>query len=299
VNRSSTASRWRKLTGRVVALNYEVTGEQYAGWMADIGVPHDRLYVVNMRGRRNLLADEDGRRSLAEVIRAQDGEVLTVDPFGRAYTGKSQYDPAEVTPWLVRLNEVAEQAGIRELVMTVHAGWDGERTRGSTALEDWPDSIVTMTRDPDTGERFLRAEGRDVDLDEDRLDYDRDTRRLRLSGAGNRRQVRQTARGEHLADVVEQIVAATPGVNVTGIETALRDRGESLQKGDASKACRIAEERGTVRREQKGRSMLHFPATHSEGQLALCEPTPTNPGVPQGQVTTYPDPPYMAGYVRG
>ena len=58
---------------------------------------------------------------------------------------------------------------------TVHAGCDGERTRGSTALEDWPDSIVTVTRDPETGERFLRAEGRDVDLDEDRLDFDLET----------------------------------------------------------------------------------------------------------------------------
>ena len=87
----------RKLGGRVLALNYEVTGEQYAAWMDEIGVPHDRLFVVNLRGRRNLLADEDGRQQLAELIRAQDGEVLIVDPFGRAYTGKLQYDPAEVT----------------------------------------------------------------------------------------------------------------------------------------------------------------------------------------------------------
>jgi hypothetical protein len=278
-----------RLTGRVVTLNYEVTGEQYAAWMDDIGVPRDRLYVVNMRGRRNLLADEDGRRELIELIQAQDGEVLIVDPFGRAYTGRSQYDPAEVTPWLVRLDEVAEQAGVRELVMTVHAGWDGERTRGSTALEDWPDSIVTMTRDAEAGERFLRAEGRDVDLDEDRLDYDPETRRLRLSGAGSRQQVRQSERGERLARLVAEIVPAQPGINVTGIEAALRERGESLQKGDTSKACHLAEKRGTIRREHKGRSVLHFPAGHA----------PTNPDVPPGQVTTYPDPPIYGGYVRG
>jgi len=70
-----------KLTGRVVALNYEVTGEQYAAWMDQIGVPRDRLYVVNLRGRRNLLADEGGRGELVEMIRAQEGEVLIVDPF--------------------------------------------------------------------------------------------------------------------------------------------------------------------------------------------------------------------------
>jgi hypothetical protein len=68
-------------------------------------------------------------------------------------------------------------------------------------------------------------------------------------------------------------VSEQPGVNVTGIETALKDRGESLQKGDTSKACRVAEERDTVRSEQKGRSVLHFPAAHA----------PTTSDVPRGR----------------
>jgi hypothetical protein len=96
-------------------------------------VPRERAYVVNLRGRRNLLADEEGRAELVDMIRAVGGQVLAVDPFGRAYTGRSQNDAAEVTPWLVRLDEVAEQAGVTEVVLTAHAGWDGERTRGS-----WP-----------------------------------------------------------------------------------------------------------------------------------------------------------------
>ena len=182
------------ITGRVIVLNYEVTGAQFARWMADIGVPPDRCYVINLRGRRNLLADAEGRAELVGQIRAQSGEVLVVDPFGRAYTGKSQNDAAEVTPWLVRLDEVAEQAGITEVILTAHAGWDGERTRGSTALEDWPDVIVTMTRDPDSDERFIKAEGRDVDLPEDRLSFDPATRTLALSGDGSRRQVRHDDR---------------------------------------------------------------------------------------------------------
>jgi hypothetical protein len=158
-----------KIDGRVIALNYEVTGEQYARWMDDIGVPQHRLYVVNLRGRRNLLADDEGRGELVELIRAQEGQILIVDPFGRAFTGKSQNDVAEVTPWLARLDEVAEKAGVTELILTAHAGWDGERTRGSSALEDWPDSIVNMTRDEDTDARFIKADGRDVDVPEDRL----------------------------------------------------------------------------------------------------------------------------------
>ena len=58
------------LTGRVVVLNYEVTGAQFARWMHDIDVPADRLYVVNLPGRRNLLADAAaGRHSPSSSAR--------------------------------------------------------------------------------------------------------------------------------------------------------------------------------------------------------------------------------------
>ena len=251
-----------KLDGRIVALNYEVTGDTYARWMNDIGVPVDRLYIVNLRGRRNLLADQEGRDELVDIIRAAEGEVVTVDPFGRAYTGKSQNDTAEVTPWLVRLDEIAEQAGATELILTAHTGWDGERTRGSTALEDWPDVIVTMTRDPDTDARFIKAEGRDVQIDEDRLDYDPLTRRLTLSGAGSRKQVRASDHIEHLAETVRDIVTATPGINVSGIRTALRDRDEHLQRNDANAAAKLAETNDWIRRESGPKnSWRHFPTT--------------------------------------
>jgi AAA domain len=275
-----------KVEGRVVVLNYEVTGTQFARWMRDVGVPADRMYVVNLRGRRNLLADDTGRAELAAMIRAQDGEVLVVDPFGRAYSGKSQNDAAEVTPWLCRLDEVAESAGISELVLTAHAGWDGERTRGSSALEDWADVVVTMTRDPDTDVRFLKAEGRDVLLEEDRLAYDPQARRLSLSGDGSRKQVRKADHLDHLAKAVRDIVAADPGINVTGLREALREGDEHLQREDAGKAAKVAEERGWITREKGPRNAWqHFP---TESSRVVPKSSP-------GRVVSSPDPSYRDG----
>lgn len=275
-----------KLDGRVVVLNYEVTGETFARWMRDIGVPADRLYVVNLRGRRNLLADEAGRTELARMIRAQEGEVLLVDPFGRAYTGKSQNDSAEVTPWLVRLDEVAESAGCSEVVLTAHAGWDGERTRGSSALEDWPDSIVTMTRDPETDQRFIKAEGRDVDVEEDRLDYDPATRRLSLSGAGSRKQVRATEHIEQLAAAVRDAVEAEPGVNTSKLAEMLREAGHHLQREDTTAAVRLGMARGWIVRQDGPRnSKQHFPGQSSR---VVPESSP-------GRVVSSPDPSYKDG----
>lgn len=278
-----------KLDGCVVALNYEVTGAQFARWMDDIGVPPDRMFVINLRGRRNLLADDDGRAELAELIRAQGGEVVIVDPFGRAYTGRSQNDAAEVTPWLVRLDELAESAGVREVLLSAHAGWDQERTRGSTGLEDWPDSVITMTRDQDTGERFIRAEGRDVEVAEDRLHYDPATRRLSLTGAGNRSQVRHADRLEKLAVAVRDVVAETPGLNTTELREALRARDEHLQREDASAAAKLAESRGWVTRVQGARgALLHHPGILTSG-------VPSSPEASPGQVVSSPDPSYRGG----
>jgi hypothetical protein len=258
-----------KLAGCIVALNYEMTSEQYAAWMDAIGVPRDRLYVVNLRGRRNLLADQAGRDELADMIRAHEGEVLAVDPFGRAFTGKSQNDSAEVTPWLVRLDDLAEQAGAAELILTAHAGWEGERTRGSSALEDWPDVIVTMTRDPDTNQRFLKAEGRDVDLDEDQLNYDTATRRLTLTGAGSRKQIRATVATDTLVDYVVETVTAYPGINTTELTRRLRERGAHLQHGQAGHAADLAVERGLIRRDPGPRnSKLHYPTDTGQEMLS-------------------------------
>lgn len=275
------------IDGRVVVLNYEVTGATFARWAHDVGVPTDRMYVINLRGRRNLLADDEGREQLAALIRAQDGQVLLVDPFGRAYTGESQDKAEHVAPWLIRLDEVAEQAGIAELILTAHAGWNGERVRGSSALEDWPDVIATMTRDPDTDTRFLKAEGRDVDLDEDQLEYDGPTRRLTLAGTGNRRQVRQATAHDKLAETVRDIVTATPGLNVTGIRNALRDdAGEHFQRGDDSRAIAIATERGWIHRVPGPRnSFKHYP-----GPVV-----PTLPEPAHGTELSRPDPPPIGG----
>jgi hypothetical protein len=41
------------------------------------------------------------------------------------------------------------EVGARDLIVTTYAGWNGERSRGSAALEDRADSIITLTRAED------------------------------------------------------------------------------------------------------------------------------------------------------
>ena len=272
--------------GRVALLNYEVTGAQVARWASEVGVPQDRLLLVNLRGRRNPLLVPDDRKRLADLLGEHETETLIVDPFGRAYNGKSQNDAAEVGGWLVALDQFARsEAGVKDLVLTAHAGWDGERTRGSSALEDWGDVILTLTRDnDDAARRYLSAEGRDVLVEEDRLDYDPTTRMLTLAGVGSRTKAKAARRHDKLLTEVVAVVTEKPGLTTTQIGDHLRALSVGFQRGDVGTAARRAVESG------------HLISQHGPRNSVLWFPkVPSSPDRSQWEVGSSPDPSYKGG----
>ena len=278
------------LTGNVALLNYEVSGAQLARWARDVGIDGDRLVLANLRGRRNPLSDPEDRAALAARLREHDVEALIVDPFGRAYGGTSQNDAGEVGAWLVGLDHFARaEVGATDLVLTAHAGWNGERTRGSSALEDWADVIVTLTRDAEAEDSptYMRAVGRDVDLDEDALTFDPDTRHLSMTGTGSRRAAKRTRKLEDVMGAMVQAAQGQPPLSVNALGRLLREQGVPMQKGDENQAAAQLVERGifVVSDGPRG-AKLH----------ALRVTTPDHPQPPPaGQVTTTPDRPLRVG----
>jgi hypothetical protein len=259
----------RPLDGNVALLNFEVSGDTAARWADEHGIDHNRLLLVNLRGRRNPFAHPEDREKLAALLRSHDIEALNVDPFGRAYTGKSQNDSGEVGTWLVDLDVFARaEAGATDLILSAHAGWNAERTRGASALEDWADGIVTMTRDADDEtQRFMRAIGRDVELDEDQLLYDENTRTLTLAGTGSRKKASATRKVDELVPFVHRAAHQTPGASTAELERLIRgmDDAPAFQSRDVSKAARAAQEQGLVRifDNGPGKAKQHHPATPS------------------------------------
>lgn len=278
----------RPIDGIVAILNLEVSAAMLGRWADEHGIDRDRLYLVNLRGRRNPFTHPQDRAILATDLRARDVESLIVDPFGRAYPGKSQNDSGEVGAWLVDLDLFARgEVGAKDLVLTAHAGWNGERTRGSSALEDWADVILTMTRDADDESlRFLRATGRDVEIAEDQLDFDPSTRTLSLAGTGSRKMSHDAKRLDELVLAVVEQVTVTPGINGSGLGEALKCAGVSFQKGDERKAARAAVDAGRLRIELGARN----------AKLYFCTDLPrTTPNYPDGASVTYPDPTLIGG----
>jgi hypothetical protein len=260
----------RPLAGRVAILNFEVSSAQLGRWAVQAGLPRDRLFLVNLRGSRNPLAHIDDRGQLAALLKSHDIESLIVDPFGRAYGGTNQNDAGEVGAWLTDLDRFTRsEVGAHDLILTTHAGWNAERTRGSTALEDWADSIVTMTcgSDKDADTRYLRAIGRDVLLEEDQLHHDPQTRLLSLTGSGSRHQTRKNATAKSLLVPLSQYVTLHPGCSSTDLINGLREqanKGEldlSFQDQQIRAAAKLAAEQGLIRRNEggPGKATKHYP----------------------------------------
>lgn len=248
----------RPASGNVAMLNFEVSGKQFAHWADDLSVDPERLFLVNLRGASNPFADERRLAELAGLLRARDVESLIVDPFGRAYPGQSQNDPGEVGHWLADLDRFARQdVGALDVVLTAHAGWSGEHMRGASAGEDWPDSILYLTRDEDTNLRYLRADGRDVELEESELVMD-GQRRLTLSGNGSRTNARQSRKQDDLLGRVMEALAGSPGVKVGELENLVRNAGGNFQKGAVSKAARQGAEAGLLRCERGERNAIRY-----------------------------------------
>ena len=70
----------RPITGNIAVLNYEVTGRQLAWWAQQVGIPGDRLILVNLRGRRNPFSYADDRAKLTDLLAPARTEVLTRRP---------------------------------------------------------------------------------------------------------------------------------------------------------------------------------------------------------------------------
>jgi hypothetical protein len=259
--------RVKPISGRVAHLNYKVAGEQLGYWARQAGLPGDRFLQINLRGKRNPFAHPEDVERLTEKLRAHEVKSLIVDPFGQAYPRTNQDSSGEVGAWLAELNMFArEQARVCDLILVVHAGWNQERARGSSALGDWPDSILYLTRQEDTDKRYFRAIGRDVWVDEDALNYDPDTRRLSLSKTGGRKQNKsqeKEAKVEALVDPVCAQVQHNPGLSQNEILKQLRRLHQdgalktSFQDHHALKAITRAVESGSITYQDDGPGKPH------------------------------------------
>jgi hypothetical protein len=251
------------LTGSVLFLNFEMSGPTLDAWLNDLDLPLDaqkRLFIKDLRGAPSPFATEAEQQKLSEEMRSLNVDFVVVDVFARAFGGE-QNSNSEVAAFLGMLDRVVTAGGAQELALVAHAGWgNSERARGASALEDWADTIASLTMDEGGANpaRYLRAFGRDVDIEKDRLDFDPATRRLTLTGAGGPGATRKAAKAVELAEPILAIVRRVPGVGVGTIEKELRDLSIPFRKGEHSPAIAALVESGALERRREGTAWHHW-----------------------------------------
>jgi hypothetical protein len=201
-------------------------------------------------------------------LKEKDIQVLIVDPLSNAFTGKDQANVDDMRHFLSTIDRLRRDAGLTEVVVLAHTGWTNtDRARGSSAIEDWPDAIVSLTADS-KGRRFVKLEhGRDVGFEESLLDYDSVTRHMTYTGEGSQREAEAQDRSDALIPVLVRLVQDSPGMTVKEIRELVRKTGWGGQDGDVSRALAQAAEQGLLHRVDGPRnSKLHYPGPKPSGK---------------------------------
>lgn len=238
--------------GNVAFWNYELSERQMLSWFAKLGLTADEqrlISVWNLRGYSMPLLQDFGERDAVDWLRERDIGTLVLDPLFRSFRsagGLDENSNGEMGRFLDKLDRIKERANVTDLFIPTHFGRAEERTRGATVIDDWCDGRWNFTKKDDA--RYLSAEGRDVALDEDRVDFNVDGLRLTLSGTGGRKS--GAAALEKKYDAVMAYVAEHPDANAGDLDKACK-----LHPTEASgiRAQLVGEKRLTMRAEGKSK----------------------------------------------
>jgi len=213
-----------KPQGAIGYLNMELTDGQMQRWTKRLGLSESSsIYFWNLRGKPNPFRSEIARRVLIEQLRSLGVKTLFIDTFAKVFPGNAN-DNSEVNRFLVMLDGVLEEAGIEQLVMLLHAGHEGKKIRGASALNDHPDSIWYLTTD-EAGNRFFSALGRDVDVPEGHLLLDKGTYEITFTGEG-----RSARKVSNQREIVLEFVESHPGCKAKEIDEILTGTKEAKIK---------------------------------------------------------------------
>ena len=216
-------------TGTVALIDLEMSERQLDAWLGDQGIVNaDRVVPIPLRGRVSSfdIHDDASRSRWARRLRDLGVEYLIFDPV-RPWLDAFGFDEhRDGGRFLVLFDALMAEAGIPDALAAQHMGHMGERSRGDSRFEDWPDVLWRLVQEEKAGPddaRYVSAFGRDVLIHESRLHYDYPSRRLRLVGGSRRQAKTQSALGAVVSFL--ETVAEPPSKR--GVTDALADSGHT------------------------------------------------------------------------
>jgi len=253
------------ITGTVVLIDTEMTAAQLDHWLTDQSiVADDRVVPIPLRGNLNALdlLTTTGRAGWATRLRELRCGFLILDCLRPVLDAFGLDEHRDTGRFLVAFDALLAEAGIGEAMVVHHMGHNGERARGDSRLQDWPDvgwRLVREDQDPASA-RYLAAFGRDVDQRETRLEYDSVTRRL-TAGEGSRA-------GNRVSTTLAAVLAALhgkPRQSLRELQTTVTASGHA--RDAVREAIVVGRRTGQITTEPGPRNSI----LHSAGHGPLCD----------------------------
>jgi hypothetical protein len=257
---------------RVVLIDNELDPRTLRRWLRAYGIVNvGAVSVVSLRGKVGAfnILDPETRARWAAAIGPAD--VLILDCLRPVLDALGLDEHRDGGRFVVALDALLAEAGIGEGLLSHHTGHVGERARGDSRLQDWPDVLWRIVRDgADEGQedplavRYLTAYGRDVAVPEMQLGFEPLTRTMTVTGAGSRQQVKADGALAALLTAMRNYTGADP-LSANRIETQLM-----LGSGYGRQAIRDALSHGVAHgridaRQGPRNAIFYSPSADAEG----------------------------------
>lgn len=241
----------------LVLIDTELSENTLRLWLRQQGINNTAAVadVMSLRGKLGSFNIVDDRTRAQWATRLADlgADYLILDCLRPALDAIGLDEHSDVGIFLTAFDALLDEAGVPDALLVHHMGHSGERSRGDSRLQDWPDSIWTIVRENENpaSDRFFRAYGRDVDLPEGRLIFNTENRHLTFN-PGSRGDTKVEAAALAVIDLLAY-TARTSGEALSGNAIESQLKGEHGQK-NVRQALERLFERGVTRVETGARN---------------------------------------------
>ncbi|AUS30093.1 hypothetical protein C1M55_31590 (plasmid) [Rhodococcus qingshengii] len=214
--------------GRVTLLDNELDARTLRSWLRDQKIQNTAsVHVQPMRGRVGTfnIIDPTVRARWAKMLQGTD--LLILDVLRPVLDALGLDENRDAGKFLVAFDALLADAGIQEAAVIHHMGHSGERSRGDSRLQDWPDALwrlVRQSEEPNSA-RYFSAFGRDVDIAEGLLAYDVRNRSLTYASGSRKDAVEAAA----IPDIID-FLKTNPGASGREIEFEMTTHRNHTQK---------------------------------------------------------------------
>jgi hypothetical protein len=238
--------------GKVAFLNYEMDEKQFRSWLNEHEIENtDRIVPLNLRGYRLSFWDDAVMNELAQWLFENEVGFIIMDPAARAWRGliENEGDNIQLSEFFGAIDELKRLGDVSNLLIAAHTPREegATRARGGGEIEAWPDGNWYLSKVRGGKVRTLRAEGRDIDLEETALEFDPDTRSLTATGS---------VASTKLEAGVEAVVGAVKRYKKFGSTKELADALKG-QTGEKRKWIKEALDRGLIEVKQNGQHKVY------------------------------------------